>query len=865
MGWMYITKENVIPADEWPRIYFACHPDDSGLFGRIRDILFSAIDCVIVHKEYIDAPLDEEAEFLIEQSNLFVIPITYKLLTEPNPAMDEDVPCALQKGVPVLPLKMEPGLADLYKTKFGRIHYLSPDSSDETAVSFETKLGRYLDGLLVGGELARRVRDEFDFTVFLSYRKKDRRYANSLMRTIHSIPECRDISIWYDEYLTPGEEYSTSLKNMLEKCRFVLLLVTPNLVNETNYVQTHEYPDAVKNGKLIVPVEMAATDRAQLARMYEGIDEPLPSADTDEFRKHFLGRISEILNRENHDDPEHIYLIGRAFLDGIDTEINREYGSALVEKAADAGSCEAMLTLSNMYLSGKFFEVDLQACLEWKQKAVDRMTELFGGSDENVILEMTELGGMYRESGDFDSAENCHEKALNESRILHGADSAMVIDLYRELAADRRMAGDPESALRMAESALQLSDSVFGEDSDVSQRILYTISEVETDLGNAEKSLEIQKKLYDLMLRTEGKTRLQLLKMNMAYNMSLSGDHESAMEIYTDIYNERRERYGEDHLHTLEVLSEMALTCQRMGRYAEALELQEKVLATYEKVFGQLSVQAAAALHNIGYSCIGIGDYPKAQERLTESYGIRAKRLGEDHPECLNTRRYIADCLFMTGRYNDGMQTIREVFLARVKLLGRDHPDTIGTLNSLIHIAKLADANGDYPIKYATYVNLLTICSEGLGCDNELTDGIYSRIYNDLHTDLEKMEAGTRVNIYQMLLDGAESVYGEDADTVIVLLMEMGLVLNDLGASDQARNVLEDACSRSVRKNGPESRNSIMGQINLAWICHCGGDDRSAYEHCRNAYEIMKNVLEEGDPLFATAENDLQTYQDALK
>ncbi|MCR5734759.1 MAG: tetratricopeptide repeat protein [Lachnospiraceae bacterium] len=865
MGWMYITKENVIPKDEWPRIYFTCHPDDSELFERIKDILFSAIDCVIVHKEYINAPLDEDVQFIIEQSNLFVIPVTYKLLTEPNPAMDEDVKYALKKGVPVLPLRMEPGLADLYKTRFGRIHYLAPDPSDDTVVSFESKLKHYLDGLLAGGELAGRVREEFDFYVFLSYRKKDRRYANELMRMIHSIPGCSDISIWYDEYLTPGEEYNATIKKMLEKSSFVLLLVTPNIVNEVNYVQTHEYPDAVVNGKKVVPIEMVSTDRSLLFKMFEGIDEPLRFEDPDEFKRAFPSRISDAINNEKKDDPEHIYLIGRAYLDGIDVEINRDLGFELMKRSAENGSYEAMLTLSNMYLFGKSAEPDLQISLDWKQKAVDRMTELFGGSDEKVIKEMTELGEMYREAGDLGSAEDYHERAMNASQNVFGTDSAVFIDLYREIALDRKMGGELRSALRLAEGALNMSNIAFGEDSAVSRQILHTISEIETDLGNPERSLEIQKRLYDCMLQTEGKTRLQSLRMNMAYNMTLLKDYDSAMEIYNDIYSERCDRYGEDHLHTLNVLGEMSLTYQRVGRFADALGIQKKVLESDKKVYGQNSIQTATVLHNIGYSYIGIGDYPEALDRLTESYNIRLKLLGKDHPECLNTLRYIADCLFRTGRYNDAMQMIREVFLKRVKLLGRDNPDTIRTLNSIIDIAELADENDDLLVKYATYINLLTICSEGLGSDDDLTDSIYGKIYNDLCEDLEKMEPKTRINIYNMLINGAESVFGEDDDAVIVLLMEMGLMFNDLGAFDQAKDLLEDACQRSLRKNGPDSRNSVMGRINLAWIFHCSGDDKSAYDHCKDAYVVMKRAFDSDDPLFETVENDLKTYEDALR
>ena len=65
--------------------------------------------------------------------------------------------------------------------------------------------------------MAKRVRAAFDAYIFLSYRKKDRKYANELMRLIHSNPECRDIAIWFDEFLTPGESFKENIEKILDR------------------------------------------------------------------------------------------------------------------------------------------------------------------------------------------------------------------------------------------------------------------------------------------------------------------------------------------------------------------------------------------------------------------------------------------------------------------------------------------------------------------------------------------------------------------------------------------------------------------------------------------------------------------------
>ena len=187
--------------------------------------------------------------------------------------MISDIPFALQKHLPVLPIMMEPGLDMIYARpdKFGELQYLNPKSTDLTEVSYEEKLKKYLESVLISEEMAKRVRDAFDADIFLSYRKKDRRYANELMRLIHKNPEYRDISIWYDEFLTPGESFRANIEKALEKSQLFTLLVTPNLLEEANFVMTEEYPAARNSGIGILPAEMVSTDQVQLAAKFAEI------------------------------------------------------------------------------------------------------------------------------------------------------------------------------------------------------------------------------------------------------------------------------------------------------------------------------------------------------------------------------------------------------------------------------------------------------------------------------------------------------------------------------------------------------------------------------------------------------------------
>ena len=169
------------------------------------------------------------------------------------------------------------------------------------------------------------------------------------MRLIHKNPLCRDIAIWYDEFLAPGEDFNENIAEALEKSALFTLLVTPNLLEDQNYVMRVEYPEAKKAGKEILPVEMVKTDRAEMAAKYLGIPTSVKGENDEEFRKRFTEGLKSIAIRENDSDPAHNFLIGLAYLNGIDVEKDTERAVGLISGAAEAGLPEAMEKLAGMY------------------------------------------------------------------------------------------------------------------------------------------------------------------------------------------------------------------------------------------------------------------------------------------------------------------------------------------------------------------------------------------------------------------------------------------------------------------------------------------------------------------------------------
>ena len=72
-------------------------------------------NCAVYYDSEPEAAYSEEELFVtLDEMNLFVMPVTYKLLGTSNRAIDTEFRYAIEKHIPVLPLMQESGLETLF-------------------------------------------------------------------------------------------------------------------------------------------------------------------------------------------------------------------------------------------------------------------------------------------------------------------------------------------------------------------------------------------------------------------------------------------------------------------------------------------------------------------------------------------------------------------------------------------------------------------------------------------------------------------------------------------------------------------------------------------------------------------------------
>ncbi len=591
----YKTRGMVLP-DKKPNVFFCCHPEEQEIYlSEIAEDILKYQNCVLWYTDESGEYNEEDHLIELSEMQLFVMPITRKLLTTKNRAYELEYQFAISNCIPVLPLMQEEGLESLFNERCCDIQFLDKHNRDDTAINFEDKLKKYLEAVLVGDDLAEKIREAFDAYVFLSYRKKDRKYAKELMKLIHKSEFCRDIAIWYDEYLTPGENFNESIRAAFEKSGLFVLAVTPSILESVidenggvhkNYVEEYEYPMAREAGVPILPAEIIPTDREELSRKYEGIPECADTGDEVLFSERLLEHVKKFAIAEKRACPEHDFFIGLAYLDGIDVEVDFERAVFLITYAAENGVVEACRKLFDMYSTGKGVKGDIDKAIFWYEKKIEYLRRLaHDGADKECesryFDEMCFLGDYLMEAGRLSEARKVYEEALEYSEKSRGRLSLPLSEYrlaiaYTKMGDICRSEGQHDSAHRyfckmndiLAKySDIPLFSYVFEKGLIVSYERMGSSAENEKNYSLAR---QYYKKMLHLAKKLNGMEETEYSRSDLAFSYERMGDVEkhfgnikNAEECYRECYKLSRGLYLE--MRTEKAKRNYLLICQRLG------------------------------------------------------------------------------------------------------------------------------------------------------------------------------------------------------------------------------------------------------------------------------------------------------------
>ena len=438
-GLGYKTKDNKNPYGKMKIYFCSTRKDFEYYFESVSEAVLCEDKCFDYaiwydKDEHSSDGVELDYSYLTEM-RMFIVLVTSNFFESGSKA-EKELEFAIKNKIPVLPLLAEKGIETLFNAKFGDLHALSiVDGFDKE--DYQKNLKRFLDTVLLGEKLLKEIRDLKEDYIFLSYRKKDREQALALMKQLHEEEGCEEIAIWYDEYLMPGENFDTYIEERLRNSKAFVLTVTPHILEEENYIITTEYKAArdkrESDSYEIFPIEMvdlSEQEKEDLKQKYEDLPECVYKQDRAAIRE-WLQQV--FFDNQNKDGRYH-FLIGLAYLKGINRERDGERAERLIKKAAVQKKEDAIRRLISMYEFGDGVERDKGLQIYWQEMLVDKLGKAYQSNKKNpealekFIFESIQLGELYYSNRQFGKACKLYENTL----VLFKQVKSLTSELLRE-------------------------------------------------------------------------------------------------------------------------------------------------------------------------------------------------------------------------------------------------------------------------------------------------------------------------------------------------------------------------------------------------------------------------------------------------
>ncbi len=306
-----------------PKVYICAHPQDLPIYKKM---LTEQMQLLMWCDIYTDDELSTDRfvhYWMLRDMRFFLVPVTRRLLSENNMAMRK-VRFAREHQIPVIPWLMEDGLEKLFALRCSGMPYLRREEPLDTFVK-EFRMDR---------KTVLRIRDAFDGVVYLDAQPCDSRFVRQMQCLIHRCACCDNLG--FSPYPQPQEG------------QIYMLVLTEQMLKNPELALTH-YETAKALNLPTIAVMMYELDPKRIQDAFPWVSQVIDPYDEGELEYVLMDALELAGIRYSSEmKPEQMYLLGLAFLNGVDMEMDRSRGIAYIRQAAYANWGEAKEKLTSL-------------------------------------------------------------------------------------------------------------------------------------------------------------------------------------------------------------------------------------------------------------------------------------------------------------------------------------------------------------------------------------------------------------------------------------------------------------------------------------------------------------------------------------
>ena len=253
---------------------------------------------------------------------------------------------------------------------------------------------------------------------------------------------------------------------------------------------------------------------------------------------------------------------------------------------------------------------------------------------DTLVNIMSNLGEIYRESGEYERARDLLEKALQSVLSFFGKDHPNALFGQSNLASVYQNLGDYHRARELLEKALDNALKNFDEWHPRVAISQSNLANVYRSLGQYEKAQDLFEKALASNLKNFGEVHptVAVSQSNLANVYYYLGEYERARDLLEKTLASNLKNFGEVHPTVASYQSNLGWVYKELGEYERARDLLEKALQNALKNFGELHPKVAVSYDNLIEVYAYFKQWDKAQEASNKSLDIWLKTLGVEHP-----------------------------------------------------------------------------------------------------------------------------------------------------------------------------------------------------------------------------------------
>jgi tetratricopeptide (TPR) repeat protein len=318
------------------------------------------------------------------------------------------------------------------------------------------------------------------------------------------------------------------------------------------------------------------------------------------------------------------------------------------------------------------------------------------GDHRRVAKTFNLLGLVYNDEGDYVTAQEYHEKALEIRRVALGENHPDVAGSYNSLGNVYISQEDYVTAQEYHEKALAIRREALGENHPDVARSYYNLGIMCHHQGDEVTAQEYFEKATEIRLAVLGGNHVEVaISYHLLGIVCFSqGDYLNARGYLEKALAVRLAVLDEDHPDVVECYHDLGEVCESQGDYPKAIEYNEKIFSIFSDVDGEDDLMVTESCENLGRLYASQGEYPRALRYYEKSLAIWLSQLEEYPSQVALNYENVGNVYNSQGDYLNAREYHEKSLALWLIEYDENHPNVVESYSNLGDVCYSLE---DYP------------------------------------------------------------------------------------------------------------------------------------------------------------------------